>query len=615
MVYNCNDLYFLANCLSQIKKFRCFPLHTLSYTDFILWIFVLLPIKAKNKFTKVLLHLLLSSLVITLMTAVLSFGTYIIWEKPTFYNRLFPKQVDELQLDSTGDRYKKLNVTTSSSEKFTSAFSFYERRFALAFKNGMYGFIDKEGNPVIPYNYKRAEPFTYTGYARVQKEAEGSNRLIDFLIDTSKNLYKVAYRVEDLKPDIEALDLSDQKLSTIPKEIFVNRQLKILLLNGEYDRINKINSLPDDLFQLENLQTLALVSFGIIELSPNIERLKNLTSLWLANNKVLKNLPENIGKLTRLESLDLTGSDSLKTLPPEIGKLYNLRNLYLSSCTNLSILPKELWQLINLKDLIISRSKLTSLSSNIKNLVNLKTLFLNENTNLNGVPAEIWELSNLQSLILGGTNLNQSPPRLQKLVKLTELNLERTNINDIPEGIGNLNNLTNLYLGGNRGIEQISDSIWKLTKLTDLVLSGIGITELPNGIGNLTNLTTLYLDNLNLTRLPNEVAALTSLTVLELENNNFRELPTALLSLVNLRILYLHGNKYLLDLPPGFEKLVNLEKLYLSGTPISSLNFKNSRKTYHTVKFILDSLFLSSVSNFLLSAQGLFAVPLLSVVF
>lgn len=79
-------------------------------------------LKTKEKFVRVLLYLLLSSVVMTLIVAVLGFGTYIIWEKPSFYNRWFPKQAEMQQSDTlikkTGNTD---NDTKSVSQRIDTA--------------------------------------------------------------------------------------------------------------------------------------------------------------------------------------------------------------------------------------------------------------------------------------------------------------------------------------------------------------------------------------------------------------------------------------------------------------------------------------------------------------
>jgi tetratricopeptide (TPR) repeat protein len=51
-------------------------------------------LKTKDPFVKFLLYILLSTIVLTIGTAVLGFGSFIIWEKPKFFVRWFPNYTD-----------------------------------------------------------------------------------------------------------------------------------------------------------------------------------------------------------------------------------------------------------------------------------------------------------------------------------------------------------------------------------------------------------------------------------------------------------------------------------------------------------------------------------------
>ncbi len=58
--------------------------------------------------------------------------------------------------------------TIKTSQKIIDAFYFYNGKFALAFKDGKYGFINKQGNTVIEYKYDNAISFDReTGLAKV----------------------------------------------------------------------------------------------------------------------------------------------------------------------------------------------------------------------------------------------------------------------------------------------------------------------------------------------------------------------------------------------------------------------------------------------------------------
>lgn len=51
-------------------------------------------LNTSEKFVKILLYVLLTTIVTTLGISVLGFGTFIIWEKPRFYSRWFPNNTD-----------------------------------------------------------------------------------------------------------------------------------------------------------------------------------------------------------------------------------------------------------------------------------------------------------------------------------------------------------------------------------------------------------------------------------------------------------------------------------------------------------------------------------------
>lgn len=110
------------------------------------------------------------------------------------------------------------------------------------------------------------------------------------------------------------LDLSKQKLHTIPKEVFVLYNLQELNLAK-----NKIQSIPQEISSLVNLQKLNVSRNDLVELPATIGFLTNLTELVANQNDIYK-LPKEIGNLTNLEKLDLW-STAIDVFPEEISKL------------------------------------------------------------------------------------------------------------------------------------------------------------------------------------------------------------------------------------------------------------------------------------------------------
>ena len=184
------------------------------------------------------------------------------------------------------------------------------------------------------------------------------------------------------------LDLSDKELTTLPPEIGQLVNLQSLHLGN-----NQLTTLPREIVQLANLQSLHLDGNQLTTLPPEIGQLVNLQTLNLNNNR-LTTLPPEIGQLVNLERLFLEKSQ-LTTLPPEIGRLANLQSLNLDD-NQLTTLPPEIGQLVKLDTLWVFGSHLTSLPPEIVLLANLRNLDLTNNQ-LRALPPALAELSSLKT--------------------------------------------------------------------------------------------------------------------------------------------------------------------------------------------------------------------------
>lgn len=103
-----------------------------------------------------------------------------------------------------------------------------------------------------------------------------------------------------------------------------------------------LESIPNELWELTQLQTLNLRNNVLSQLPPEIGSFAHLWHLYLDNNS-LTTLPSEIGKLTELVSLNLY-NNQLSELPPEIGNLTDLTSLQLSG-NQLTRLPTTLGEL------------------------------------------------------------------------------------------------------------------------------------------------------------------------------------------------------------------------------------------------------------------------------
>lgn len=111
---------------------------------------------------------------------------------------------------------------------------------------------------------------------------------------------------------VKRLDLSKQKLSRIPSEVFTSFPNMYELVLSK----NKLKTLPDELGNLRNLRILKL------------------------DRNKFESLPETIGRLEKLEVLDVNRSD-LYYLPESIGNCHSLERI-IAWDTNLITLPNSL---------------------------------------------------------------------------------------------------------------------------------------------------------------------------------------------------------------------------------------------------------------------------------
>ena len=366
-----------------------------------------------------------------------------------------------LQIDSLRKRETEAtNVAKAEKNKADSLFNiaemqrlkvqsvldkiyFYDNKFGLAYNEGnsYYGFIDKDLNEKINYKYAEALPFNKTtGYARVKSYDDNIGDDIYYLIDTFDTKYPMVTNHVLLTPLITAVDLTNQKITTIPKVIFKNTQLEVFVLED-----NRLTSLPSQ-----------------------IKYLKNLKSIHLSGNK-LTFLPKEIGSLTKLEVLDLY-QNKLTSLPWEIGLLQNLQVLDLS-WDLLIQLPRNIGRLKKLKHLGLTGNSLNSLPKEIGQLDNLELLDLYGNS-IDSLPSQISGLKNLITLNLGNNKLDSLPREIGLLKKLNSLDIRENRLEKLPEEIGQLKNLKQLDISNSR-FKQLPNSIMQLEKLESLRLTFI----------------------------------------------------------------------------------------------------------------------------------------------
>lgn len=173
---------------------------------------------------------------------------------------------------------RRTESALDQANKLISAFYFYADRFALAFKENEFYFLDKNGDPVTKLGkWEKAEQFDRRGFAKVE------NNALSYLLDTLGNAYRVAYEIQDLGPEVQALDLFAKRLGQIPEKVFQQSQLEILLVEN-----NWLKSLPKGIGLFPNLTTLDLSSNQLIDLPMELYKLPKLTYMDLRDNPLVK---------------------------------------------------------------------------------------------------------------------------------------------------------------------------------------------------------------------------------------------------------------------------------------------------------------------------------------
>jgi Leucine-rich repeat (LRR) protein len=203
--------------------------------------------------------------------------------------------------------------------------------------------LNLEGNPITELPANVCERWKNDGidinadasYEELCHRPESELRKLDY---SSKSLSEFQNDVRNFsekeKSLVKSLDLSYRDIGGIPDEVFELSNLEGLLIQRNY-----IKTLANSLDGLENLTYLDVRDNEIEDISATFGNLKNLVTLRLSRNKI-KKIPSSIGKLKKLRDLEILDTE-IEHIPNFIGELKNLRGLYLYG-TNIKKLPSNL---------------------------------------------------------------------------------------------------------------------------------------------------------------------------------------------------------------------------------------------------------------------------------
>ncbi|CAI8618851.1 unnamed protein product [Vicia faba] len=253
---------------------------------------------------------------------------------------------------------------------------------------------------------------------------------------------------------------------------------------------------------------------------------KELTNLYMGENRFNGSIPPSISRLSGLSLLNLSYNSISGEIPKELGQLEELQVLDLAGNNISGAIPNSLGNLVKLNKIDLSRNELVSrIPNNFGNYQSL--LYMDLSTNkLNGsIPVEILNLPTLSNVLNLSNNLLSGPiPQVGKLTTIATIDISNNQLNgNIPSSISSCLSLEKLILAKN-------------------MLSG----SIPKSLGDVRGLQTLDLSsNLLSGSIPIE---LQNLHVLQLLNLSYNDLEGVIPNggvFQNLSNVHLEGNSKL----------------------------------------------------------------------
>lgn len=236
------------------------------------------------------------------------------------------------------------------------------------------------------------------------------------------------------------------RIEAIPSALFIH--LTDLLFLDLSD--NRLETLPPQTRRLANLQTLIL-SNNPLELFQlrQLPSLQNLEVLHMRNTqRNLHNFPTSLDSLSNLCELDLS-QNNLPKIPDCVYNVPNLKRLNLSD-NEITELSNSMESWTKLETLNLSRNALAALPPALCKLASLRRIYLNDNKlNFDGIPSGIGKLSALEVFSASNNELEMIPESLCRCGALKKLNLSSNKLITLPEAIHLYTDLEQLDLRNN----------------------------------------------------------------------------------------------------------------------------------------------------------------------
>jgi len=371
-----------------------------------------------------------------------------------------------------------------------------------------------------------------------------------------------------------SLSINNKSIESIPNTINNLSNLNQLNLNN-----NNLRNIPDNISKLINLKSLKISNNQITSLPKSISKLKNIQSLQIDHNKIAI-IPEDICNLnlkSNKASNFLAGNNFICQNIPDCVQNLNGFNYYYDSYDNLVYNPQNCINCeTDFHGIIKTNNNISNLDNNCfyKSDLDVIQKIINLNSELiNMEPLEIgsqtWSNGRLTTFALIDSNIKNLPSDIGNLSELQILHLDRNRIHKLPKSIGDLSNLQELVLDENK-INILPNNFCKLTNLMGLSIDNNLLIKLPDNFGNLKNLKELYLNYNKINELPNSFGNLINLKILLIYYNELKSFPNTIGNLNNLQVLY-SSNNQIDHLPESISNLSSLHKLWINSNQLKTL--------------------------------------------
>ncbi|MCD7469444.1 hypothetical protein HAX54_008495 [Datura stramonium] len=369
--------------------------------------------------------------------------------------------------------------------------------------------------------------------------------------------------INRLSGSLQYLNLTSNNFDgDIPSAIGGLSQLKVLELAGNlFD-----GSFPAEIGNLLNLEFLVLSQNGFAPqaIPSRFTQLKKLKNFWMTEANLVGGIPEDIGNMTALEFLDLSVNGLSGSIPSGLFQLKNLTIVFLynnrlsgnipQSVTSLNLdvvdlcknnltgkIPEDFGKLKKLSRMIVFDNNLTGeLPDSLGNCESLRYLRAENNSISGKIPDGLWTAEKLSTfMIQDNLFTGQLPHRVASNLSLVDIRNNKFS-GELPTGISTWRSLSVFRASNNLLSGEIPQELTALSELTVLLLDGNILSgNFPSNISSWKSLVTLNSRRNQLSGpIPAALGLLPNLIDLDLSSNQLSgEIPT---ELGNLRLTSLN---------------------------------------------------------------------------